>query len=349
MRAAMVAALGSLLLVGAGTARGQGLIATGGEVAAATAKRVEERLREAGIRLTAEDVKAIKTIENHRNRIMELYRTLSKYDDAYAKEGNTGRVAEIGGHKTHLRLVQRQLPSADATVGGYYMELKRYLAGPSKKHREYVKAIDDDIAVYAREVKLDGTGGGGAKPSGGGGGGATAGQDLEVYVISVSGEVEFYVNEQKVERAKQAFALGGANSFTLRAVAVGKRRKQSREFQTRPNTTLHAQSDYRLAYAVKSGNFSGETDWIVDDERYQWSVTRAPNMHAAVEVTTSNKHVTLEHDVVLFTFDGVFSYGAKVSGKVEWIGESERPGGKQSLKNQDQGTGAIMLTVGPKG
>lgn len=326
---------------------GQVVILNAAQTAAQIAEHVEQKLRDAGIRVNPDEKKAILDVELRKQRISELYSDLNRYQASYQKGNNAARLAEIAEDKRRLRDLAKQLPSADATVGGYYLDLRRYREqlGPSVKSA--IGTVETKLQTYSKETKPTNPGPGPKPPPGGGG---KPGRDFEIYVISVSGtDLEFYLNEAKVEHARQSFPLGGKDSFTLRALVMGSRRKQGRDFKGGPSSTLEIQGDYRLRYSVKTDNFKGTTDWIVEDETYKWNVTRQPNLQASWDILPSGKEVTVQDDVVAFKLEGAFSFGASVTGEVKWVGDSERPAGKQTLRDTDKGSGSIQLAVGPPG
>lgn len=317
-----------------------------GEAAAAQAEMIEQRLRNAGIRLTPEDVKAIQTIENHRKKFQQMYRELDAYEDAYTRKKTTARVAEIQKHKEAMRVIGRQLPSADATVGGYYLEVRRYLSGPSAKSAERMRAIEAALKKYGTEI--DAKTGVEAIPVPT----APVRSRFDDYVftllsLSGEGEMEYYVNGVKLTSLRQDIPLKGNQVVTIRAVALDSRRRQSRDFRGGPMTELLEQTDYRLKYRVKSGNFTGMTLWTPIKERYTWGVGPAQNPNATFKVMTSSFDFALEDDVIAFRYNGNFTTSVTVSSQIEWKGESQLPTGERVLSSKGSTKGSLTFNIGP--
>lgn len=331
---AAVIALSSALLLGMG------------EAAAAQAEMIERKLRNAGIRLTPEDVKAIQTIENHRRRFQQMYRDLDALEDAYAKKQGSARVAEIQKHKEAMRMIGRQLPSSDATVGGYYLEVRRYLSGPSKKSAERMASIEAALKRYAAEINVK-TGVDAIPvptvPA------QTRFDDYVLTVLSLRGgdQMEYYVNGVKVTSVRQNIPLKGNQVVTIRAVGLDARRKQSRNFKGGDMTELLEQTDYRLKYQVKSGNFHGVTLWSPLKERYTWGLAPEPHRTATYKVMSSSFDFALENDVIAFRFNGNFTTTVTTSGQIEWKGESQLPAGSRTLSSKGTAKADMTFNVGP--
>jgi len=317
-----------------------------GEAATAQAEMLERKLRNAGIRLTPEDVKAIQTIENHRRRFQDMYRELDAYEDAFNKKKTTARVSEIQKHKEAMRAIGRQLPSADATVGGYYLEVRRYLSGPSKKSAERMAAIEAALKKYAAEINVK-TGVAAipvpVAPV------QSRFDDYVLTVMSMRGEdqMEYYVNGVKVTSVRQNIPLKGNQVVTIRAVGIDARRKQSRNFRGGDMTELLEQTDYRLKYQVKSGNFNGITLWTPLNERYSWSIVPAASRNASYKVMSSSFDLALENDVIAFRYNGNFTATVVVSGQLEWKGESQLPAGARTLSSKGTAKGDMSFNIGP--
>lgn len=320
------------------------LLGMGGEVASVAAERIEQRLRNAGIRLTAQDVKAIQSIEKHRERFMDMYRQLDAYQDAFDGKGNDQRTSQIAKQKEQMKLIGRQLPAADATVGGYYLELKRYLNAFSKKHNDYMNEIDASMKTYAKEVKAKSAEDSIPEPKEPA---KTRFDDYVAYVIATSGDMEFYIQGQKINKG-QSIPLKGNQLVTLRALALDSRRKQFRSFEPPSSATeLHERTDYRLKYQVTSGNFKGNTAWYPTSEKYTWKFSRLPNSNAAYKELTSSFNMATEDDIMAFNYNGNFTVTINVSAKIKWQGDSERPGGNRTMNSDGQATGTITMNVGP--
>lgn len=331
MRAGITLVLGAWMVTAAAPVWAQVGITVFGEGAAKGAEEIERQLRAAGVRLTDDDVNNIKDMEATRKEISRLYGELNRYQAAYQGEKNEARDMEIRKQKIHLRTIYNDLPKPDASVGGYYLDMQRYQSQSGKKqHAAHIKAINDSLATYKSEVS-------GAKLAAGAAAARPARRFI-VDIISTSGDMEFFINGSKVERARQTFTLD-MDSFTLRAMALGKRRKLIRNFQYNPaTTTVDAKEDFRLKYSVASGEFAGSTEWKVEDETYRWNVTRDPGFKTPWEA---------QDDAVAFSFGNSFTFGASVEGEAKWVGDSRRSGRTQVLRDSDKATGSIMFTVRP--
>ncbi|GEM_PF-5138984 len=314
------------------------------QAAAQTAQHLEQKMRDAGIRLTSEDVNAIKAIEIRRATVLQMYRDLSTLQKESEKRGDYAAAKQADFHKTHLRMIQKGLPSADSSVGGYYMEIKRYLNGPAKKHSIWMKEAQTALERSNRPAP--------ARPSQSVGSGSSRG-DFELFVIKLGDQrkshVEFYVNNVKVTGTGQHIPLTGS-SFNLRAFAVGDVRNKWRNFRASENTEIVSMTDYRARYTVSNGNFSGLTDWHVGSEKYAWTFLNAPNPRfAQYGFGSSSGNGTLQNDMLSFTFQGAFSAGFGVKGEVNWIADSQRPGGMFHPKDRETASGDIVFSVGPRG
>lgn len=317
-----------------------------GEVAAAHAEAIERNMRNAGIRLSSEDVKAIQTIENHRKRFQDMYRELDSYEKGFDRNKNTARVSEIRKQKEAMRAIGRQLPSADATVGGYYLEVRRYLSGPSAKHAERMREIEAALKRYATEISAKT--GVAAIPV------PTAPvqgrfDDYVLTVLSLGGQdqMEFCVNGVKVTSARQTVQLKGNQVVTVRATVLDARRKQARSFQASGLSELLEQTDYRLKYRVQSGDFKGVTLWTPMEEKYTWTFLQTPNTNARYVEMSSSHDFALEDDVMAFRYNGNFTAGLSAVARIVWKGESELPGGLRTNESRGNGRGAITFNVGP--
>src|SRR5262249_15295657 len=159
--------------------------------------------------------KMLRQMEQNRVQITQLNHDLQRFVKAYQEKNNAARVAEIKIQLQRLRGMQAQLPSEDSKVGGYYLDFQRYLKGGVKHYSKYLKEIEQALTKYAKEVQPSGPAPRPSKPTGQGRSGPA---NFEVYILSVSGDVEFYVNEVKVTRAKQSIPLNGKREFKLYAV-----------------------------------------------------------------------------------------------------------------------------------
>ena len=318
-----------------------------------TMNAVMHEYQEQGITPTPQGIADIKWFEQYSQQVRRAHQELDQYYEGYLQQGNEAMAKKIRHQKEQLKLIWRHTPKYRPSVS-FLRELIEYKSGKEfKKSNGWLRQIRQDMGTYQKDVGYltgageAGTGTGG--PGSGGGPGKVSGS-LEVYVASVSGDVEFYINDQKVERSRQTFPLSGVGFLTLRAVGVGERRKQSRTFAAPANTVALHQDDYRLHYQTQMGKeFRGETDWQVETERYAWTVSRAPNGHVQYEHKSSGKHPGLEGDLTTFKFDGVFSFGATVKAEAEWKAVSTRPGGSRQMQHQDTASGAIELSVSPRG
>lgn len=169
----------------------------------------------------------------------------------------------------------------------------------------------------------------------------------EVYVISMNGPVEFYVNGTKVEHRKQHISLAGKSAVELRALFVDGKRKESRNFQITPNLVDHTKNDYQLKYTVSSGNFNGTTDWKVASEKYGWSVN-APSHHVQWQPETSKINPAVADDVLKVTTDVASTVTATANATVDWNGTSILNGQTRPRPPvNDQGSGSIQFAIGP--
>ncbi len=371
----LTAALISSVLIGTPQfARSQGVAPILSEAAAVAAEKIQERLRAAMINVTPEDMKAIEVTEQHRLDVKNIYVDLSHYQAAYQKDGNQARLQEIAHEKEELRLIQRNLPAefSNSPFLPRYMESIRSYLKDSTKSQEWIKRTKGQEKIYRMdhpEVPLAGekaatkggetgktggtSGSGSGGKTGGSGGGSVNGQpdkNLEVYIIHKTGDCEFYINDQKVENERQGFALNGQSTFTVRVLAIGARRKQSREFiaNVPDHTTALEHDDYGLGYETRSGTFTGSTHWKVDQESYVWSGTHISNSSAQSTTTSSGKNKAVKDDTLEFRYQGAFTFKASVQGTVKWKGRSQRPAGVRDITSDDSASGSIEFSVSPK-
>lgn len=285
-----------------------------------------------------------------RNRVLGLKRELNAAKNMYQKRDNDDRVEQINKELATTQAVLKSVPQYRGAGDGdrFHKELNRWLAtGAWKKQNAAMEQIRLHInGTYEKELgplnkasASTGSGGGGSTPA--------ARSAMEIYVISHSGDMEFYINGRKVTGNHQSFALHGAKTFRLRAVALGAKRKSARDFDAPANTTVEDQTDYRLHYKTRLGNFSGATDWWVRSEQYSWHPGKQLPRTADVSYGKSDKYPSLQNDEATFTFEAPFSYAASVSAKTEWKTRSTRPGGVRETNQIDNSTGKIQFTVGP--
>lgn len=304
-----------------------------------------------GITLQPQAIRDLKWFETYQKQTKDLYHQLGKYQKDYQAEGNTAKVQQITQERKKLLSIVRNVPQYKPSLS-FLLNLHNYKGG-NQFHRgnNWIKSIKAEIPAYEKEIEANRgkTGNTGNKPqSGSVSGNQPVASNLEVYIISKSGKIDFYVNGVKVEHAHQTFPLNGKGSFVLKAVGIGEKRKYARELIAPSNTTIDEQNDYALHYTTSYGNFKGSTNWDVVKDVYQWSVTKEPNAHGDVDYKTSSTSHGLSNDEAVFTFSGAFTYGANVSANTTWKGVSQRPGGARTSEVTDKASGSIMLWVSPK-
>lgn len=309
----------------------------------------EKNLRSAGIRLSPLDIKYMKMAEQQREKTAQYRRQLLKARSAYYAAGDKAKGDALTKEINRLQLVQKGLPVADNTVGGYYQDLRRYGTASPQKYDEYLQSAKKAIDAAAKDVEVGaGKEAAPAKPAGESN--AKSGSEMAdwvAYVISKSGEAEVFVNGQKVERQGQTFALEGSQDVYIRAQGLGDMRKRIRSFDPPANTTVLAQTDNRWHYRVSSGNFNGETDWLVYDESVKWNVSQQPNLNGSFAERSSNK-VGAKKDVLHLKFVGACTIGASFDVNTKWFGDSLRPGGRRDLNAEDDSSGSVTIAVGPR-
>lgn len=330
-----------------------------------TALGREEALRSAGVQISDDDRQAIRYLERFRIEVANTRKTLAEYQKAYNTQGDKTRADEIAASRKRIELLAKQqnIP-LDKQVNSesimqYHTEMRKYRDDSGrKKTREWLDKATKNIPTYEREVgdivKQQRSG----KPlkptkpviTGGGGGGGGRGDlsQMEIYVGQLSGDVEFYINDQKVERVRQTFPLNGKGTLTLRVVALEPNRKRFRSLSETERMSILIRDDHQVKYEVKSGIFNASTHWNVNQETYSWAVTQQPNINTEFSVGNSGKP-GVSQDTVMFTFTGRFSYAATVKGSVDWKGTSTRPGGNREEKASGKAAGSIMISVGGKG
>jgi hypothetical protein len=319
------------------------------------AREREARLKEAGVVVDAADMKAIRAIEQARIDMRDVYKRLIEDQKAFTAAKNTKRIAEIAADKKQLLLIARKLDMSPEnehnpdTAISYMSKVREFRGQSGKKTKEWIERAKKKADQYEKELgKKPGTDAAGTSPTTGGGAGAAGGGGgvagaRAVYINSVSGDVEFFIDDTRVERGQQAIPVG--DSFTLRARAMGKKRKSLLEMTAPEHTTVNVQNDYQVKYTTDTGNFRGSTDWRVEDETYRWSVTKPPNSHASFEQADSGKGPVVHQDVARFRFDGSFGFAADVSAEVKWKATSERPGGTRQMEDVDTVRGHIDLAI----
>ncbi len=321
------------------------------------AREREARLKEAGVMLDAADIKAIRAVEQARLDMRDTYKKLIEQQKDFTAQGNKKRVADIAADKKQLLLLGRKLDMSpeNESAGGnaitYMAKVREFRGQSGKKVREWLDRSSKKVEQYDKEIAkgkaekgggaAEGTGAGGGGGGGGGGGAATGSR--AVYVNAVSGDVEFFVDGTKIERAQQVIPVG--DTFTVRARAMGKKRKALLEMTAPSNTTMDEQTDHRVKYTVDTGSFKGTTDWFVEDETYQWAVTKQPSAHATVEIKDSGKNPAVHKDLATIQHDAAFGYAADVSTSVKWRAISQRPGGNREMTETDTVNGKLDIAV----
>jgi hypothetical protein len=315
--------------------------------------QVVKEYQEQGLTLQPQAIADLKWFEKTHNEMKDTYKKLKGYEDAYGVAKNGPRQNQLRLEKEKLLALIRKSPTYQPS-NAFLQNLNNYKSSAEfKKGNAWFSAIRNNLPIYEKEVGHLVTqggetqsGGGATDPSGPGTPGSVAG-NLEVYVIKTSGDFEFYVNNQKVTSAKQGFPLQGVGKFTVRAVGMGDKRKQSRNFVEPANTTRLAATDCQLHYKTDTQSFKGDTDWRVADGKVTWSGSTA-GPHHKLFVGNSDTCKGVEGDLATFTFDGVFSFTSTVNESTHWKGTSSRPGGIKELEQTDKASGSIELSVSPK-
>jgi len=171
-------------------------------------------------------------------------------------------------------------------------------------------------------------------------------------VDSVSGTVEFYVGDRKLESGAP-ISIGSDRKVVIRALLVGERRKKVREFKMTAsgNSQLTTKTDHELAYSVQRGDFSAETTWAVKEESYTWNprtktgrplktrIDTSPGLPAGVKDNLFEfvfAAETVSESVILF-----------VTGRTEWEMNAVRNGRPFNDYDEDDGSSTITIIISP--
>ena len=311
--------------------------------------QVVKEFEQQGLTLNAQAISDLKWFEKHQGDLRGMFKQLKGYENAYTQTKNDARLTEIRSEKAKALLLGHHVPTYKPSLS-FLQQLNNYKSGEGfKKGNEWVTSMRKNITTYQSEV-------GYLVPNAPATGSADAADlnappsvpgNLEVYVIGFSGDFDFYVNDQKVERAKQSFPLMGVGKFTLRAVGMGDKRKQSKTFQAPTNTTQLEATEYRLRYKTKINEFTGETDWQIANESVRFAGVSGGSKWKMVS-GNSGKHKAVEGDLATFLLEAPFAFTATVTDVANWKATSVRPGGTKELTQTDTSTGSIQISVSPQ-
>jgi hypothetical protein len=177
--------------------------------------------------------------------------------------------------------------------------------------------------------------------------------NFAIEITQIQGKkVEFYVNGKLVaadlKNAKN-IVLGKDNKVEVRAVAVGARRQQSRDFKTKKPgavTLDGVPTDYAFAYSAGANSSS----WATKDETYDWKIQSKFNK--LTSQTKSNSRPAVKDDKVTLVVAGDLANETitmDVTGRVQWGMSGKRANGAAATDSSDESeTGAIVIHVTPR-
>lgn len=169
-------------------------------------------------------------------------------------------------------------------------------------------------------------------------------------IVTTQGKkVEFWINGKAPPLKDGRFTLDRSNTFTVRMVAVGARRQQSRDLKAKPPgavTLDGVPTDHAFAYSAGKN----ASAWKVTEESYDAKVQAKLGKVTAQSKRSSRPAV--QNDVLVFTLaddTANETITIDVSGHVKWAMSGTRANGAAASDSADESeTGAIVLHVAPR-
>lgn len=219
----------------------------------------------------------------------------------------------------------QDMKEAIKTVGEYEANLKTELEAWRKRQTEQAKAEQTPAPTTGANRAWDAAG-------------------VEIYVAEVSGDMRFFVNDQRVETG-DTLPLTPGNRIEVRAMVMGEQRKRALDFKPTPNVTSYDSDPYFLNYKVSlPAGGMGETSWEVMEESYTWSVQ--PSKVGAEWTIQDGGQAGVKNDAVVLSAPGTMKFTLQAQGKARWETTYKTHGNPMSAT--DEGSGRIVVAIAPK-
>jgi hypothetical protein len=284
-----------------------------------------------------------------RERVREMHREADAIMETLESQGRADEALRFEKAKRKVVMLHRDMPSRRRGFLATIQEMVNYRDQTLPSTVKQLQEISDLVNEYNAKIES-----GELKPLAPDEAAAAseAAEEMawenagyEVYISGLSGDVDFYIDGEKVTRVGQTLPADESGDIPVKAMVMGPQRERALNFKPRESVISWDSDPYFLNYkASLPGGRTGETTWEVMAEEYDWDVSTS-NPDGSWEIQDEGLP-GVKRDTVLLHAPRAMTFKINVSGQADWKTTYKTHG--NPIERTDEGAGSVSVSLTPR-